>query len=297
MSLLRRSGLAASVRPRARAACGCSRRRCWRAWRRSSSPPPGSTTPHPGLGLRPRLRRGGHGRRHRRLVRGHRPVPPPARPADPAHRDHPAQQGPDRRHARRLPQRQFPHPLGGRAADARARRRRRGRPLPGPAAGGRGAPARRAARGCSPTSSSRSTRSGSAAWSRARSPSACARIEIAPLLGQTLEAAITERAARADGRRHRHLGRPHARRQRGSDPRHGPPARRLRSCAGRARREARRRDRRRPAGSSPSTWRSIPTIRCAPRPRRASPASPRDLQHDPEMRAQGRGLEERDDRE
>ena len=29
--------------------------------------------------------------------------------------------------------------------------------------------------------------------------------------------------------------------------------------------------------SSPSTWRSIPTIRCAPRPRRASPASPADL--------------------
>ncbi len=38
-------------------------------------------------------------------------------------------------------------------------------------------------------------------------------VEVAPLLGQTLEAAITERAARADARRDRHLGRPDARRQ------------------------------------------------------------------------------------
>ena len=60
-----------------------------RRWRRCSSPPPASIDAAPGLGLRPRLRRGGAGRRHRRLVRGHRPVPPPARPPHPAHRDHP----------------------------------------------------------------------------------------------------------------------------------------------------------------------------------------------------------------
>ena len=96
--------------------------------------------------LRQGLRRGGDGRRPRRLVRGHRPVPPPARPAHPAHRDHPAQQGPDRRRARRLPSRELPDPDGRRAADAQRRHRRSDRPLPRqPAA--RGAPARRAARG------------------------------------------------------------------------------------------------------------------------------------------------------
>ena len=39
------------------------------------------------------------------------------------------------------------------------------------------------------------------------------RVEIAPLLGQTLEAAITEERHVPLRRRHRHLGRPHARRQ------------------------------------------------------------------------------------
>ena len=58
---------------------------------------------------------------------------------------------------------QFPHPLGGGAADAAARRRRRGRPLPRASRRARGGCAQ-AARGCSPTSSRRSTRSGSAAW-------------------------------------------------------------------------------------------------------------------------------------
>jgi hypothetical protein len=80
--------------------------------------------------LRQGVRRGGDGRRPRRLVRGDRAVPPPARPADPPHRDHPAQQGPDRRDARRLPAREFPDPVGGRAAHAQRRRRRRDRPLP-----------------------------------------------------------------------------------------------------------------------------------------------------------------------
>ena len=80
--------------------------------------------------LRQGVRRSGDGRRPRRLVRGHRPVPPPARPADPAHRDHPAQQGPHRRGAGDLPQGEFPDSVGGRAADAQHRRRRRHRPLP-----------------------------------------------------------------------------------------------------------------------------------------------------------------------
>ena len=83
------------------------------------------------------VRRGGDGRRAGRLVRGHRSVPPPARPADPAHRDHPAQQGPHRRGAGQFPQGEFPDRAGRRAAHAQHRPRRRGRPLP-PGAAGRG---------------------------------------------------------------------------------------------------------------------------------------------------------------
>ena len=52
--------------------------------------------------LRPRRRRGGDGRRARRLVRRHRAVPPPARHPDPAHGDHPQPQGPDRPQPRRV---------------------------------------------------------------------------------------------------------------------------------------------------------------------------------------------------
>src|SRR3954453_19553224 len=47
-----------------------------------------------------------------------RPLPPPARPADPAHRDHPAQQGSYRRGAGELPQGELPDPRGRRAAHA-----------------------------------------------------------------------------------------------------------------------------------------------------------------------------------
>ena len=56
-------------------------------------------------------------------------------------------------------------------------------------------------------------RSSSAAWSRPRSPRGCAAIEIAPLLGQTLEAAMTEDRHVPLVDAHRHLDRPHARRQ------------------------------------------------------------------------------------
>ena len=92
---------------------------------------------------------------------------------------------------------------------------------------------------------------------------------------------------------HRHLGRPHARRERGHDPRHGPPARRLDPAAGRARREARRRDHRWPAAAQHRHGGRSRTIRCAPRPRKGSPRFARDLQHDPETRRRSR-LEERD---
>ena len=119
------------------------------------------------------VRRSGDGRRSCRLVRGHRPVPPPAGPAHPAYRDHPAQQGPHRRGAGQLPQGKFPHPFGRRAADAAARRRRRRRPLPADAAG-EGTRIRAGASGSSPTSSRASTTSASAGSSRARSPRACA---------------------------------------------------------------------------------------------------------------------------
>ena len=152
----------------------------------------------------------------------------------------------------------------------------------------RGPAARRAARGCSPTFSKRSTRSGSAAWSRARSPQRMrvdrGRAPARPDAGRGDQRG----AARADGRRHRHLGRPHPRRQRGSDPRHGPPARRLDPAHGRARREARRRHRRRPPQAHASTWRSIPTTRCAPRPRKALAASPTTSRTIPKPRPRSR---------
>ena len=67
---------------------------------------------------------------------------------------------------------------------------------------------------------------------------------------------------------------PHARRERGHHPRHGPPARRLDHAAGRARREARRRDHRRPSAAQHRHGGRSRTIRCAPRPRRRSPPSP-----------------------
>ena len=92
---------------------------------------------YPWLGYRQGVRRSGDGRRPCRLVRGHGSVPPPARPSHPAHRDHPAQQGPDRRGAGQFPQGEFPDPVGRRAADAQHRRRRRDRTFP-PDPGGRG---------------------------------------------------------------------------------------------------------------------------------------------------------------
>ena len=54
-----------------------------------------------GLGLCRGLCRGGDGRRAGRLVCRRRPVPPAARPADPAHRHHSAQPPAHRRQARR----------------------------------------------------------------------------------------------------------------------------------------------------------------------------------------------------
>ncbi len=81
--------------------------------------------------------RGGHGGRARRLVRGHGPLPAPARAAHPAHRDHPHQEGPAGRLARRV--RRGELPLRGRrtAAAARGRHRQPARGLAG-GAGARG---------------------------------------------------------------------------------------------------------------------------------------------------------------
>ena len=86
-------------------------------------------------------------------------VPPSARPADPAHRDHPAQQGPDRRSARQLHPREFPYSLGRCEADAALDvAGAAGRFLQTPAGEGtRSAPAPRAS---SPTSSKASTTNG-----------------------------------------------------------------------------------------------------------------------------------------
>ena len=79
--------------------------------------------------LRAGRRRGGDGRRARRLVRGHRAVPPPARAADPAHGDHPPPQGPDRAQPRRVRAGQLPDPRGARRAPGGRPRRASGSAL------------------------------------------------------------------------------------------------------------------------------------------------------------------------
>ncbi len=84
-----------------------------------------------GLGLRRGLRRGGHGGRPGRLVCRGSAVPPPARPADPAHRDHPAQPCPYRREPRQLHRDQFPGARGGGAQAERGGFRRAGRGVAG----------------------------------------------------------------------------------------------------------------------------------------------------------------------
>ena len=71
--------------------------------------------------LRPGDGRGGHGRRAGRLVRRHRALPPPAGAADPAHGDHPDEEGRARRQPRRLRRRELPR-RGRRARQARPRR-------------------------------------------------------------------------------------------------------------------------------------------------------------------------------
>ena len=83
------------------------------------------------LGLPAGGRRGGDGRRPRRLVRGHRAVPASARPADPAHRDHPAQEGPDRTGAGRLRPAELPQRSGRRRAAAGGRDPAAGRRVAG----------------------------------------------------------------------------------------------------------------------------------------------------------------------
>ena len=64
----------------------------------------------PGAAATRRRGRGGHGRRAGRLVRGHRPVPPPAGAADPPHRHRGRAQGPVRRHPGRVHPGELPDP-------------------------------------------------------------------------------------------------------------------------------------------------------------------------------------------
>jgi hypothetical protein len=141
--------------------CGCSRPRCWRhgaAVRIATLLLP----QHPAWGFVRAFAEAAMVGGLAGLVRGHRAVPAPARAADPAHRDHPAQQGPHRRHARQLPEGQFPHPR------VVARRMRSidvasaaGRFLANPSETGR---MRGGASALFAKCSSRSTRHGSGAW-------------------------------------------------------------------------------------------------------------------------------------
>ena len=87
--------------------------------------------------LRRRVHRGRDGRRARRLVRGGGAVPPAAQPADPAHRDHPAQQGAHRARAFGVHPAQLPLRRGAGAAHRRVPARAHAVPLAA-AAGERG---------------------------------------------------------------------------------------------------------------------------------------------------------------
>ena len=86
-------------------------------------------------GFRRCLRRGGDDRRAGRLVCGGGAVQTAARPADPAHRDHPGEPEPHRRQSRPLHRGQFPGARAGarkacRGRLFRTRRRLAGRPQP-----------------------------------------------------------------------------------------------------------------------------------------------------------------------
>ena len=202
---------------------------------------------YPGAGLCQGLRRSGDGRRARRLVRGHRAVPPSARPADPAHGDHPAQQGPDRRGARQLPPGEFP-----RFPSVVARRMRNidvagaaGRFLQTPAGEGTRIRAGASRLIADIFESLDDERLGGivkgAIAARLR------KTEISPLARPCARLGDQRGPPRADARGRDPLDRARARRQRAADPRDGAQESQLGAEARRARRQARRRDHRRPA--------------------------------------------------
>ena len=221
-----------------------------------------------GLGLCGRLRRGGDGRRDRRLVRGRGAVPPSARPADPAHGDHPEQQGPHRREPRDLHLRELPQhrsrcsPSCAQFDPARAPRRLARRAAPRRAGSARtSAPPLRYASACSTTSGCAT--SSARPWSRGSSRSTCR-----ALAGQLLDVLTADRrhqraarrraaAARAAARRRRRSRRAgrRGRRRRGEVPALRRPRQRRRPLRD-ARRSspasvrARRRDGRRPDASA-----------------------------------------------
>ena len=97
-----------------------------------------------------------------RLVRRHRALPPPAGAADPAHGDHPDEEGRARRQPRRLRRRELPR-RGRRARQARPRR------------GGRRGSGRGSARRPTPTGSPPSSRRPRAASSRCCATTTCRR--------------------------------------------------------------------------------------------------------------------------
>ncbi len=186
------------------------------------------------------------GRRPCRLVRGHRLVPPPARPADPAHRDHPAQQGPHRRGAGELHQGEFPDPVGRRPADAEHRRCRRDRAVPADPGRRRHAhPRRRVA-----PDRRHLRKPGRRAAGRDRQGRG---FDAHPQDGSLAPARPRARLgdqrgpARADARGGDPLDGARARRERAADPRDGAQEGELGAQARRSRRQARRRDHRRPA--------------------------------------------------
>ena len=139
--------------------------------------------------LRPSIRRSGNGRRARRLVRRHGAVPASARPADPAHRDHPEAQGSDRPQPRRVRRDELPDERGHRRTPARRRhrpayRRLAGRPRPTP--NGRARRSADVVEGTSRCSTTRRSRPGS----NTSFVPAIRRRPAAPLVGRAVDLTI-----------------------------------------------------------------------------------------------------------
>ena len=123
-------------------------------------------------------------------------------------------------------------------------------------------------------------------------------LEVSPLIGQALDGGDHRGTAHPDPRRHRHLGGPHPRRQRGSRSATWSTSAPAGSCslAGLDAKLADG-DRRRPAGKLTIDMAIDPAHPLRAKAEEALAALAWDMRYDPDMQGEGRGLEERDHRQ